>query len=367
MSHAKDDPSMLHAVNGYARWNETGDQVDWSGAESPILCPTDVSNAVTPRDSSMASPSGSGSRTPSADAPFPSARPRNVPSTSVSSADVACSSSRTVPAQTRENAQGMPIKVEFSLSPAMLQQMAGGHQNICLVVKGLNTSGKVSAVDLKFSDASSVPESTGNGQGSVVKLEVEDDLAELAPASQSPHAGMSDQDLIAMLAECAAKPATPLWEEQDKFAQVLSERINAVADELRHGGSAEASLVCDEADVSMETADVSMDCMRMHHLEPGDEELMAALANCCGGQSPFETGVDIKDDASKERAPGSDDYELSNVVSPGCDASPRLQLSHSCHTLSNGCSLSADAEEEMMSLHAFSGCQGMGLEDLLGA
>ncbi len=321
MTHAKDDPSMLHAVNGYARWSGTGEHAEWTGgAESPMLCPTDASNAVTPRHSSIASPSCSGSRTP--DAPFPSARPRHA-ATKPPTVRTADSASVCMPSQThRQSQQGAPIKVDISLPPAMLKEMTERNKSICLVVKGLNAASEQPAVDVKLSDTSkSVP--SARAETGVETMDREQDGA-AEEAWHSP-GGMSDEDIIAMLADCAARPKPS---PHDKFAQVLSERMNAVADEMRHSAWSE----------SAENAQ-ALACARPEHqaLEEGDDELMAALANCCGGHSPFE---------------GEDDER-------GC----RQAASLAPGSVQLG-TLSEDVEEEMMDLEAFAGCHGMALQDL---
>ena len=321
MTHAKDDPSMLHAVNGYARWSGTSEHAEWTGgAESPMLCPTDASNAVTPRHSSIASPSCSGSRTP--DAPFPSARPRDA-ATKPPPARTADAVPVHMPAQTHGQAQqGAPITVDISLPPAMLKEMTAGNKNISFVVKGLNGASEQPAVDVKLSDTSRPGPSAGAEAGEEKMGREQDGAAEEASHSGG---GMSDEEIIALLADCAARPEPS---HHDKFAQVLSERMNAVADEMRHS----------ELSESAENAH-ALGCARPEHeaLEDGDDELMAALANCCGGQSPFE---------------GEDDER-------GCRQTASLAPG-SVHL----CTLSEDVEEEMMDLEAFAGCHGMALQDL---
>lgn len=77
-----------------------------------------------------------------------------------------------------------------------------------------------------------------------------------------------------MLADCAAKPASC---SHNDFAQVLSERMSAVADELHESQLGDSEGPPSDKDSGW---------------QPGDHELMAALANCCGGQNPFSSGDD---------------------------------------------------------------------------
>jgi len=154
-------------------------------------------------------------------------------------------------------------------------------------------------------------------EASVVKMEAVD----YSSGAHISREGMSDEDLIAMLAECATNP---LETSHDNFAQVLSDRISAVADEMQH--SYAESEMSHEAESDMGMA-------------PGDEALMAALANCCGGQSPFE---------------GNDGSDRSSGQPSHPEAS---SFSHESYNV----------EEEMLALDSFSGGHGMALEDFLGA
>jgi hypothetical protein len=238
MTHAKDDVSMLHAVNygasGSARWSETRDHPGFLGADSPFLCPTDESNAVTPRYSAT-SPSSSGSLTPAhlwGQAPFPSARSR----------------------------------------PA-----AGPKGGV----------GKATAWGRAEENLSALEE----GATSVVKTETQNEMKEL-----------SDDELIAMLAECAAKPAGNCHEN---FAQVLSERMSAVAEELQQ-------MQQSDSETSLEDDGPGM--------APGDEVLMAALANCCGGHSPFE-GQPGDFDTIEAKGAGGEQARGNDLPSPSQEAS----------------------------------------------
>jgi len=320
MTHARDDPCMATAVtgyaaNGYARWSEQSEQVDWSGAESPTLCPADLSNAVTPRDSSLTSPSHSGSLTPNA--PFPSARRPAERKTAPDQAHMAAFVPVNVAAQSHGHGESVPIKVELSQPPAMLKEVEDDNNFpvISFGVKGLNGTGELSAADFRFAESGEQHEESH--EVSVVKMEAVDYSA----GAHTSQEGMSDEDLIAMLAECAANP---LETSHNNFAQVLSERINAVADEMQHSYA--------ESEMSHEAeSDMGM--------EPGDEALMAALANCCGGQSPFE---------------GNDGSDRSSGQPSHPEAS---SFSHESYNV----------EEEMLALDSFSGGHGMALEDFLGA
>jgi hypothetical protein len=251
--HAKDDGyTMPHAMNSYAsngftNLGEESDHINWSCLESSAVCSTDVSNAVTP--CILASPSGSGARTPS-DAPFPSARrPQAAPTKSSHSA-----TSALVNVLPHEHAHSHSSPVEFD-------QMID------------NAS---SQVDVWYDASSSKVDATaprGEESACLLRIEVEDgnNTLPLAPSSNSLEGGMSDEDLIAMLAGCAAKrPHSP----HNNFAQLLNECINSVAQEAKYSSGSET---LPEADAASEV-----------RLEAGDEELMAALANCCGGQSPFQ-------------------------------------------------------------------------------
>jgi len=282
MTHAKDDVSMLRAMHytpGCARWSDASDQPGAWGADSPFLCPTDESNAVTPRYSAT-SPSGSGSLTPAhlwEQAPFPSARARP-----------AAAHREHVAAEGRGQARGSTGNVA-----AQGPKDVVGHAAACSALKESATS--------------------------VVKTETQDESGTSGvPASQSPQE-LSDDELIAMLAECAAKPAGACHEDfaagncHENFAQVLSERMSAVADELQQ---------MQQSDSETSLADDGT------NMVPGDEALMAALANCCGGHSPFEeqpgdfdaNGCNVETKgASNEQAKGNS--ELLSLSQAACDDS----------------------------------------------
>ena len=115
---------------------------------------------------------------------------------------------------------------------------------------------------------------------SVVKIE---DGAEHPAAAHAPESCASDEDLIAMLAECAAKPEPSADAEHDSFAQVLSERMHVVACEIQQRN--------DES-TGGESPAAANGRVGMEH---GDEELMAALASCCRRPSPFESAEDALD------------------------------------------------------------------------
>ena len=284
MTHAKDDPSLLHAVHGYVRWSESSEHAGWNGAESPMLCSTDASNATTPTLSSpsfssspsLASPLCSGCCTPR-DLPFPSA--------------------------------------------AMYKKMAEGQSDMSFDAKGLNSPCEPPALDVQIMSS--------EAELGEVKMEGEEDGGWGGEASDTQE-GMSDQDIIAMLADCAARPEPS---PHHKFAEVLSQRITAVADEMRHSEYAESA-----AHVQ------ALACDRHPALEDGDDALMAALANCCGGQSPFEA----RDDEKRVRQQDALEPASLNACVP--------------------CTLSEDVEtrfeDEVMALQTFSGCHGLTLEDL---
>ena len=284
MTHAKDEPSLLHAVNGYARWSESSEHAGWNGAESPMLCSTDASNATTPTLSSpsfssspsLASPLCSGCCTPR-DLPFPSA--------------------------------------------AMYKKMAEGQSDMSFDAKGLNSPCEPPALDFQIMS----PEA----ELGEVKMEGQQDGGWGGEASDTQE-GMSDQDIIAQLADCAARPEPST---HHKFAQVLNERITAVADEMRHSEDAESA-----AHVQ------ALACDRHPALEDGDDALMAALANCCGGQSPFEAEDD------EEGVRQQDALEPTSL-----DACVACTLSEDVETR---------FEDEVMALQTFSGCHGLTLEDL---
>lgn len=165
--------------------------------------------------------------------------------------------------------------------------------------------------------------------GDEMKMEEEEDGGWGGEASDTQK-GMSDQDIIAMLADCAARPEPS---PHHKFAQVLSERITAVADEMRNSEYAEsAALVQAHA------------CDRHPALEDGDEALMAALASCCGGQSPFEAEDDEKDVGQQDAL-----EPTSLDVCVACTLSENVETRF---------------EDEVMALQTFSGCHGLTLEDL---
>lgn len=252
MTHAKDDVTMLHAVHynasGYARWSETAEQASRSGAHSPILYPTDESNAVTPRYSAT-SPSGSGSLTPS-HAPFPHAIVR--------------------PGAAKKN-ESEAHAVRTSRMHVLVNSHGQGRQDTAdAAVRGHDNA---EAVRMRASEEVKTGPGDENG-------------APMMPACGSQQE-LSDEELIAMLADCAAKPASSSSSSPDNFAQVLSERMSAVADEL-HGLRHSDSEVTSHDEGS--------------GLEPGDHDLMAALASCCGGQSPFESACG---DADMSESDGS--------------------------------------------------------------
>mmetsp|Transcript_24999 Transcript_24999/g.39278 ORF Transcript_24999/g.39278 Transcript_24999/m.39278 type:complete len:370 (+) Transcript_24999:38-1147(+) len=260
MSTAKDDPSMAHAVSGYSvRSTEGADNESDSGSISPTPSASEASIASTPRlhewtPSASASPPHGGSP-PRMASPVPQ---RNAEG-SHQAAPQAESASRAVPIALNKPSDGKAIKLELSLSPDMLKQMAEGGRNITFVVQNVNGTTQLAPV---ISDAVSE-------EGADHALIREDEMEE-EPSCKSPEpehepehpdmAGMSDEDIIAMLADCAGKPPAPV--KAESFAQVIQDHSATGA---THNSDRAVPV-----------------------LEPSDAELMAALASCCGGASPFE-------------------------------------------------------------------------------
>lgn len=91
---------------------------------------------------------------------------------------------------------------------------------------------------------------------------------------------MTDEDIIAMLADCASTPA-PAAVKPESFAQVIADSAAASSNHHHHNSemSAAAKVAC---------------------LEPSDAELMAALAGCCGGQSPFDQDFGGNDEQGED-------------------------------------------------------------------
>eukprot|EP00286_Rhodomonas_abbreviata_P015194 CAMPEP_0181319588 /NCGR_PEP_ID=MMETSP1101-20121128/17658_1 /TAXON_ID=46948 /ORGANISM="Rhodomonas abbreviata, Strain Caron Lab Isolate" /LENGTH=529 /DNA_ID=CAMNT_0023427211 /DNA_START=138 /DNA_END=1730 /DNA_ORIENTATION=- len=200
-----------------------------------------ASNATTPRGLEYTSSSGSSSPREELCVVPETEEIRNASFSSASNDEDggSLSSFESVPVKFCKSEDGQPIKLELSLPPEMLKQMAGGAQNITFVVQGMNESAQHLQVAAQRVD------SHRQGDVKVAKSQQDVDLP----------AALSDEDLIAMLADCAA-PSQP---RQDvSFAEVIQDR-NGV---LETGAAARA-------------------------MEPSDAELMAALAGCCGGQNPF--------------------------------------------------------------------------------
>ena len=251
VQHQHDFGSLTQSDNapGYARWNETTGHPSLPGAQSPVLYPTDESNAVTPRYSAT-SPSGSRSLTPS-HAPFPHARVRpGAANTILNESRAHAVSTLMVHAPASSNGQGRQGAEEAVVSGHEDAEAASPARSECLVVKTQPGD---------ENDASWMPV-----RGSQQEL--------------------SDEELIAMLADCATKPTIC---SHDNFAQVLSERMIAMADELHE---------MQHSDSDAPSHDEGSG------LEPGDHALMAALASCCGGQSPFEAACGDADTSASDRS-----------------------------------------------------------------
>jgi len=197
-----------------------------------------ASSATTPRGTELCASAASSPRELDGFAPHSSAP--HIVSLSPS----ARSAFEPVPVRLSKAKKGQPVKLELSIPPNVLEEMANGGQNFTFTIQGIDSSG--SHLQLCSERIQEAPQ-----QKAAVKEEVPETTA-----------GMSDEDIIAMLAGCAA----PCQPRAESFAEVVRDKSSCVAEPVQH--------------VSEEAVDVS-------GLEPSDAELMAALASCCGGQHPF--------------------------------------------------------------------------------
>mmetsp|Transcript_53097 Transcript_53097/g.108243 ORF Transcript_53097/g.108243 Transcript_53097/m.108243 type:complete len:373 (-) Transcript_53097:898-2016(-) len=261
MVSAKDDPSMVHAVSGYSVQSDCSEFVDAasSGASSPTPSASEASVATTPRQVEWSS----GASSPQPEGEVASAQPSRE--ASVAAEQSASNDMRSVPVTFSKPVSGQPIKVELSLSADMLKQMADGTQNFTFMISSgangetqLSLNGGANPMPDEGAMESSLEESfnrehlmhSDEEPKGAVSVKEEQDIAQ---------AEMSDEDIIAMLADCASAPVAV---KAESFAQVIADNASA-------------------------TDNASM-AAKMSCLEPSDAELMAALAGCCGGSSPFE-------------------------------------------------------------------------------
>lgn len=288
MVSSKEDPSMVHAVSGYSVQNECCDFADVvsSGASSPTPSASEASVATTPRQLEWSS--GASSPQPECEVtPGQQSREACVVREQNESNDV-----KSVPVTFSKAVSGQPIKVELSLSADMLKQMADGTKNFTFVVSsGVNgetqfsLNGAVSPKPVEAAAVSPMYEASGlmhydEEPKGAVSVKEEHDIT---------HAEMSDEDIIAMLADCASAPVV----KAESFAQVIADRASA--------------------------ADSASVASKMSCLEPSDAELMAALAGCCGGQSPFEQDFgDQGQDAANEDGQGFQDLYQDEDDMMGC-------------------------------------------------
>jgi len=141
---------------------------------------------------------------------------------------------------------------------------------------------------------------------------------------------LSDEELIAMLADCATKPTIS---SHDNFAQILSERMSAVADELHE---------IQNSDSDAPSYDEGSG------LEPGDHDLMAALASCCGGQSPFEAACG---DAGMSASDGSHVFKSADSAPATQSEQPPSLAQDACEDNSSYHWLDDDAPENLLWQH----------------
>mmetsp|Transcript_15012 Transcript_15012/g.30240 ORF Transcript_15012/g.30240 Transcript_15012/m.30240 type:complete len:343 (+) Transcript_15012:80-1108(+) len=273
MVNAKDDPSMAHAVSGYSVSTDYSEFFDTeSGSSSPTPSASEASVATTPRHLEWAS---SGAPSPQTDELPCDLEELDLP------APTEPVTMKSLPVTFSKAEDGQPIKLELSLTPEMLKEMTDGSKNITFVLQGANgeTSFSVNSVNTDAQPAAPKAESV-----------------EPAASSFKAEDEMSDEDLIAMLADCASAPAPPPAVKPESFAQVIADSASASA-ASDHGAS--CKLLC---------------------LEPSDAELMAALAGCCGGGNLFDQdfgghdsqGADghtfYEDDMLSFGHPGAEDF-----------------------------------------------------------
>lgn len=193
MSTAKDDPSMV-----YAKWGDNETASSYSSS-SPTPGSDDASMASTPRHTNENSPSPSSRLSPVS-------RPAGwdmVPqATAAAAATSYCSP---VPVRVQNvvapGKTGEPIKLELSLSPSMLQSVACGANNITFVVQGGEArASEASGAGSSSTFASSLmkPSSQLNDAAPVPAVKIEPACAPKTPVSE-----LSDDEIIAMLAQCA--------------------------------------------------------------------------------------------------------------------------------------------------------------------
>jgi hypothetical protein len=187
MSTAKDDPSMV-----YAKWGDSETASAYSSS-SPTPGSEDASMASTPRQTHDNSPT-------------PSSRlsPVSRPAGSQDTAPQASSTSYCSPVPVRvQNVvapcnTGESIKLELSLSPSMLQSVACGTNNLTFVVQSgesRNNEASIGAGSNAFASSLVKPSPQHHEAAPVPAVKIE-------PAC-APKAELSDEEIIAMLAQCA--------------------------------------------------------------------------------------------------------------------------------------------------------------------
>lgn len=238
MSTAKDDPSMV-----YAKW---GDNAGGSSSSSPPPCSEDASVASTPRQDHDFSPS------PPRLSPV-----QQLPPTEIGSAPSDSAGFSPIPVRVNKDVQqgksDEPIKIELSLTPAMLKSVASGTGNISFVVQGVE--GLATSVSATFASSllSTAPVHNAIAPSIVVKNEEPEDT--VIPKATLDMISLSDDELIAMLAECAGtEPASQGPPSTGSFSL---------------GGRSD--------------------------MELSDAEIMQALAGCC--QAPSSFVMDNSEDA----------------------------------------------------------------------
>jgi hypothetical protein len=193
MSTAKDDPSMV-----YAKWGDNDSASSYSST-SPTPVSDDASMASTPRQAHDSSPSPSSRLSPVS-------RPGGGSSMEMASQGTSFCSPVPVRVQNVVTSckAGEPVKLELSLSHSMLQSVACGMDNITFVMHG---------GEARCADSSNEAASSGTFASSLMSASAP--LQETAPvpavkiepgvesSALSTISELSDEEIIAMLAQCA--------------------------------------------------------------------------------------------------------------------------------------------------------------------
>jgi hypothetical protein len=191
MSTAKDDPSMV-----YAKWGDNDSASSYSST-SPTPVSDDASMASTPRQAHDSSPS-------------PSSRlsPVSRPGGSTEMASQGTSFCTPVPVRVQNVVTsckaGEPVKLELSLSHSMLQSVACGMDNITFVMQGGEArSAELDTAASSGTFASSLMSASASSQETAPVPAVKIEPGVESASTSFGVSELSDEDIIAMLAQCA--------------------------------------------------------------------------------------------------------------------------------------------------------------------